>query len=277
MTTEADELERELKRSARNRKIMLGAVIGAIVVLPLGKLMWHVYSVNKHNAEIEDRWDEQRREDEAYANRPLTADESARLRELAPKLADSVKQQHAAWAAAMSPAALDAIEPGEDACPVDVEHMSYELYDRGAPIPDDDFDASIRDADQIAARVAAGRLTRKDLEEAERLASPDGTVLIVVADEKHDPIVLGDTYDGGSIEGTAYVYRYAAQSVICAGHISAANTDSVDIHYTYTTMQGAPLDQELKRDEAARAALDRDLQVQVGRAMASSLHAVPVR
>ena len=275
MTTEADELERELERSARNRKVMLGVVLGAIVVLPLGKLMWHVYSVNKHNAEIEDKWDEEQRREEADANRPLTADETSRLRELAPKLADAVKQQHAAWEAAMSPVALAAIEPGDDACPVDAEHLDYDLYDRGAPIPDDDFDSSIRDADQIAARVAAGRFTRKDLEAAERLTSPDGTALVVVADEKHDPIVLGDTYDGGSVDGTAYLYRHAAQSVICAGHISAHNTDAIDIHYS--ALQGAPLDEQFKHDEAARAALDRDLEVQVERAIASALHAVPVR
>jgi hypothetical protein len=289
------DFERQLRRSRKFRNIAIMVVIGAIVAAPFVKLFWDRHKMVVANEAYEAKVDQERRDEEAYKNRPLTAEEQARLRELAPALRRRVDDAQRAWAVATSPEALRAVSTRAEVCPADLRAPTVEagrayaesgsidgnyfgnlggieVVQPGKRIDVPPFDSASETADAIAARVAAGTLQRQDLAAAQDLVTGDPDALFVVADEMSPPFVMGATFEPGTIKGTAYLYSFGSGRVVCAGQISVRNSAEVDIHFT--ALRDAPLDEQNKHDEAARGALARDLEVELARGVATGLHAV---
>jgi hypothetical protein len=125
--------------------------------------------------------------------------------------------------------------------------------------------------------------TKRHLAEVKRIA--DGTAfasareILLVIDKTVEPRVHGGiagevTYDGGELSGRAYLYRHATRRIACAAEIEAENSSTVDIRYTTTVIRGTALPNDFSKREATKAALDRDLEVQVRTKLATSLESV---
>lgn len=126
----------------------------------------------------------------------------------------------------------------------------------------------LAEVDTIAARIAGGKLVRPDLEALATIDRRDND-LFVVADERVEAIFDPDGYTGGRVVGAAYLYSYAQGRVICAGEIFAKNAPKIEISYRYI-----PGQQQDREREAAMAVLQRDLEVALRRAIATSMRAV---
>ena len=219
------------------------------------------------------------------ANRPLDADELTRLRTIAPELAPTVATFQREWNVATTPDALHAVTPTSRPCPLTVMAPSFDAGDRyvktgtrnaddmplefprvmrGAAVPPPDFTAMRASADAIAQRVAGGSVTRADLEAANQLYAPDGTVKFFVAIEDKPPRVADDgAYESGRVYGTAYVFDLALGAVVCAAKVDVQNSPGIKFDFlTGSARAGAETD-----------ALERDLAVRTQRAIATELRA----
>lgn len=289
--TDSDSLEARFARSTRRRKRMVPIVVGAVAFTPFAYLGWRCHSTNAKNEAARRAWDEEeaKREaaEEAYRNRPLLPDELAELRALAPRAKADLEDLRARWREAVTPDALADAEPGAAACPVRlaaptldaaasyVEHGSidvnyfgrlrFDIYKADAPIPEPDLREEFIERERIAARVAAGRTERPDLE---RLRNSSGLFdrTFIVATEHSEPVAVDDSYFPGSVRGRGYIYR---DGMICAGTIDVVSSSAVKVRYVQSSIDLMHIPHD-----AAKATLARDLEVRIKRALASSMRAI---
>ena len=267
--------------------ILVGAIL-AVAVYPFVRIFarWHEVNVHIEAAHEADMRETAARE--AFANRPLVPDETARLQNIAPKLRDTIASFEDEWRAATTPDALHDVTTLSRACPIAVKSPSFDAGDRyvttgtwtngvelefarvstGTAITGPDFAAMLASADAIAKRVGAGSLARKDFVAANELYAPDEAVKFLVTLEDKPPIPGGDTYASGHVIGTAYVYDLALGAIVCAGRVDVEN--SPGITFDYLTRGDLP---EVDVVIGERKALERDLEVRTQRAIAKALRA----
>jgi hypothetical protein len=101
-----------------------------------------------------------------------------------------------------------------------------------------------------------------------------GYQVIVLVDKESKPLKTGDTFIPGRISGRAFVYSDELRRFVCGGPVDAMSSPNVNIRYTY--MKDNFLDQESKSASAGQAALGRDLEVQVRRALGEQLHSISI-
>ena len=283
------DLERALRRGRQTKLIVLTAVIVAVAAYPFVRIFSRWHTVNQHKDEAREAEQREAAAREAYANRPLTADEHARLANIAPKLHDTVASFQTEWQTATTPDALADVDTLLRACPIAVKSPSFAVGDRyvkniagrfdgsileftrvqrGEPIPAPDFAKMLADADAIAKRIAGGSASRKDFEAASALYAPEQPIEFLVTLEDMTAIPGGDTYTPGHVMGTAYIYDVALGAVVCAGKIEVDS--SPGINFEFLTRGDMP---EVDATLAERKALERDLEVRTQRAIAKALRA----
>jgi hypothetical protein len=286
-----DDLERALRRSAQIRRFAVGGVLALAVTLPFGWIFWDCHKVNVANDAYAAQEKAEREAAEAYANRPLTPAEVTRLDDLAGYIREDTRAMRASWQAATDPDALAAVIGGDSPCatgmrPPTLEaadsyvkygsidgnyfgDTSVEVYDAGTALPTHWLDERVATAEMIVKHVHAGMHARSDLEAAEHLGGGAPFVFVIATTHK-SPVILEKTFMAGEIDGTAYAFDPASHAIACAGDVSVTNRSEIDV--TYYTLDGS-LDTS-NRDRQARAMLERDLDVQLQRAVMASLRTV---
>jgi hypothetical protein len=282
-----DDFEGRLRRSEQRRKIAIFVVLGIAAVAPFAYIFWDHHKVTAANDAFEAEARAQTAREQAFANRPLTATETAELDDLAHHVVDDAKALRAAWQAATTPEALADLVPGTSGCglrmsaptaqaadsfvqygSIDANYfgnVSFETFHAGT-LPTTDFDDRVTKAIAIASRVAAGSHARADFDASLALVAGEPIVFLVET-ERREPLMLGNGYEPGEVRGMAYVFDPRQRAVTCAGAVHVVNRPEINVEY-YTT---SVLDDQA-RDRAARAILGRDLQVQLDIAIATSLH-----
>jgi hypothetical protein len=293
---ESDDLEAQFVRSIRRRRAIFAVVFASLIASPFAYVWWQRHKVVVKNEAWEAEQAERERAEEAFRNRPLSADEARELRQLAPSTKQALLDMRDAWRRNVTPDALAAVVPTESRCPesfsaptigagesyvkygsIDGNYfgsMHYDVVRTGEPIPEPAFARMLAEVEAISDRIAGGRLLRPDLAALDKLGRGD-TELFVLADERADAIVTGDSYIAGKVAGTAYLYSHAQRRVICAADIDVKNAPEVEIRYTHRA--GAVGDEEIQKYAAAKAVLERDMDVQLRRAIATSMRATEER
>ncbi len=268
--------------------VILVGVILAVASYPFIKIFARWHEVNAHIEAAREADEREAAAREAYANRPLVPDETARLQNIAPKLHDTIASFEDEWHAATTPDALHDVTTLLRACPIAVKSPSFDAGDRyvttgtwsngvelefarvstGTAIAGPDFRAMLASADAIAKRVAAGSLARKDFAAANELYAPDEPVKFLATLEDKPPIAGGDTYASGHVIGTAYVYDLALGAIVCAGKIDVENSPGI----TFDNLRRGDWP-AVAAALAERKALERDLEVRTQRAIAKALGA----
>jgi hypothetical protein len=273
-----EELLRQLAAQRRRGRRLLIGFLALLLVGPFVPIAWGYFR----------RW----REEQAYR---LDAKEAAELRRLLDQNRGERASCQNAWRAACEK--VEQLEPGPYPCnasllaPADFSARSYvesgsidgnyfgswslRLVRPGESLGDSSSCVGQEwAADELRKRLERGEADKDDLARARRTSGQRERgyqVLLLVRDERK-PTGLGETFIPGHVTGRAYLYSDGDRRFLCAGDVEAANSKDVKINYTY--MQGNFLDQEMKSREAAKASLERDLQVQLRRAVADGLHSL---
>lgn len=275
-------------RSTRRKRQVRFAILGAIIASPF------IY-LGVTCKQKQDRIDARRAEREAAL--VLSDAERSELEATVARARATVAATRERWAQDTSPDALAAIQPGDAPCriglraptleaadsyikhgSIDVNYFGnvvYRTYPAGAAPGADTLASTARAIDEVAGKLAAGKADRRD---RDRLARLDRYAVFVMAERQTAPLVtatsagFGD-YLPGELVGRSYVYSFRANAIVCAAALSVRSPDTIAIDFSY--MQGNYLDHEYKKEQAAKAALDRDLDVRVRRALATQLRAVP--
>jgi hypothetical protein len=274
---EAEAFERATRRSRTIKLALLALVV-------LSPLIWVVYK----NVAARKRIEEHR---EAYERSiALTDADKTELRDAIPNARKAIDDAARAFVTAVTPQTLDGLQDAGTNCPYRVSaptmgagesyvkygsidgnyfgNARYTLYAPGAAIkPSVGFELST--LDEIAKQLAEGKADKNDLERVRRLERGLDDELFVVGETKA-PVVLADSYLPGSVTGFAYLYSYDEGRIVCFAALAVQSSPEIEISYSH--MAGNYLDQEMKKDSAAQAVLERDLHVQVRYAIASRLH-----
>ena len=272
---------------ARKRKLWTRLfVLGALFLSPCGYLGWRFYSAI--SAE----------ESHRQANRKargLSEAERAALRSELAAVQGRLGVAREAWTRDVTPEALAAVAPGDGPCGVRVNEKTaqtaasharygstqsnyyrdglFRRHAAGAPLPPLDIDAQLEQLGKIAAKLEAGTADREELTQVRGLKD---TSLIVIVTQDTAPVARGTSealkYTPGRLVGTAYVYSFSQQRIICVGPLDAMNGESVEFGFRYKADDGL-FDKEDKMLETARVILLRDLEVQVIQELDHSLRA----
>lgn len=279
-----DEVEAFRRSTARRRNIKLG-LLALVIASPF---LYLGVQCRERHARID------KAEAEYRKSLELTDAEVAALKLRIGESRQQIAAARAAWASAVTPAALAALEPGEVHCRVSlhaptqaaesyIPHGSIDgnyfgagsyLYGAGAPIPDEALASAAATIEEAAARVAANKADRNDIRRVEDL--PD-TAIFIVADERSEPVVTTSATGIGSflpghIGGRAFVYDVFRKAIVCTADIDVRNSESIKFDFSY--MEGNYLDEEIKMREAATTMLVRDLRTKVRQALAKELRDV---
>jgi hypothetical protein len=278
MTNEVEAFERATRRS---RHIKIGLVF-LVVCSPLIYLGYRNYA---KRAEIQEHRD-------AYAREiALTAADKTELAAAIPRARKAIEDAGNAFVNVVTPATLEALEDSGQPCPyrvsapsmgagesyvkygsIDMNYFgnaSFRLYAPGAPIKPP-IAGDLGTLEEIAKRLAEKKADKNDLARVKRLERSMEDFLFVVG-EQRDPIVLSDSYEAGQLSGFAYLYSWSAGRVVCFTSLAVQNRESIEIEYS--AMVGNVVDEMMKKNDAAKAVLERDLQVQIRTAIAARLHA----
>lgn len=129
----------------------------------------------------------------------------------------------------------------------------------------------------IGEKLKSGRAEKRDLRELRGMTQMRGASIILVAQTQTASSVSGFgpgvVYKAGSVTGAAYIYSFTAKRIACAGAIVAENSPKLDFRFSH--MKDNYLDETTKRSQSAEKALERDLEVQIRRTIATSMRAVP--
>lgn len=234
--------------------------------------------------------------EEYEAAQRLSAAEVSELRALIPKTRTAIADATKAFTEVVTHEKLAAIIPGESRCPHRfsapdlrsgqsyVEHgsidgnyfgsMSYQLLEPGAPIKPAGLGDATTALDRADEALRKNAPTKSILEDV-RGASDLGTTLIIVG-KRTEPIVMAGVVDAsyipGEIRGTVFLYSFASRQIECAAFLAVQNSSAVDIRYSYSA--GNYSDKDRNLSEAGRGALQRDLEVELRRAIAQGLRVV---
>jgi hypothetical protein len=217
----------------------------------------------------------------------LTPSERAEIAELLPRARAAIDESAAAWRAATADAALSRLQASTRACPYAYSaptETAAASYVRYASIDGNYFGAgyttstagaprsssSLQAADDLLTPARVGSMSRHDLQSLRGVA--DGTYftreVLVVADESSAARMDGDSYLSGRVLGRAYVYDFHQRAIVCVADLDAQSSEHLDFEYWSTGSMN-----DFERTQAANAALARDLEVQVRRAIAEGLRA----
>lgn len=243
-----------------------------------------------------------REEAAARAAAQLSAEERTEAEQLVGQAERALREADAEFSAGMSPEALARIklDEGDAECPyrlapptleaarsyvqygsIDMNYfgsLSYMLRQPGEPIGESSTVAVRRyQLQRIGEALRAGRAEKHDLRALRELGTVRGTSIVVLVESQVPALVSsaigpGVSYTAGRLAGRAYLYSFAQKRVACAGFIEAVNSPQLDIRFSY--MKDNFLDKSSKQEQSAKAALERDLEVQIRRALAAGLHAV---
>lgn len=278
MTNEVEAFERATRRSRTIKIALLLLVIGS-------PLIYVGYKNYAKRAQIEERR-------EAYEQSiALTAADKAELAATIPRARKAIEDAGNRFVNVVTPTALDAIEDAGQPCPyrimgpsmgagesyikhgsIDMNYFgnaSYTLYAPGTPIKPP-IGGDLGTLEDVAKELATKTADKNDLDRVRRLERSLDDFLFVVGEHK-DPVVLADSYLPGQLTGFAYLYSFEAGRIVCFTALAAQNRERIEIQYS--AMVGNVLDEEMKKNEAARSVLQRDLEVQIRTAIAARLHA----
>lgn len=246
-------------RSNRRARTVKVAMILAIALSPFGYVVWRFYKAHAVIAE---------HEREAREAEMLSDAETAQLRTSLAGAIKTLQSAKASFVADVTPAALDAVTPGESRCPYEASSTM-----RGVVAPGQNIEPIGLDTwriTQVQDDLDKGEATKTELGQIEGMRSLPGEVVFVVG-KSSPPIVTGDSYLPGQITGTAYMYSYRQRRIVCAAPIEVENKEAIDIQYTY--MEGNILDEDMKKRESAKSVLDADLDEQLNRQISERLRA----
>ena len=296
---EADEFEGHIARSKRRRTIVLVVVIGALITVPTGMLWWsHHQEVARHDAD-EARAKAAIARDEAERTRPLTAEETTELDTIADAMGRGLTKMRTAWST-IDRATLGSLAPTDHPCSVKIaapDPAAAERYvQKGAGDASPEvgaFDlaivepaAAILEPPSLVAtetsyrRIDVKQRKRADLEAIRAIGLPK-PYLIVLVEQRAAPTVVGNFYEPGRISGRAYLYSHAQGAVLCASTVDVRSSSTISTEFlsdkSVAKTVAVGIGSEPNERPAAIASLDRDLEVELWRALATSLRAVPVR
>jgi hypothetical protein len=284
------------KHLARRRALLIGLAAGGVLVC-LSPFFYIAYGIVHESMAAR----------AAKKAQELDAREAKELAGLLARADAALVEREAAFERATSPAALaTAGTGGGGRCPwspsapsytaadsyvkygsIDMNYFgsaAYEVVSPAGAAPKASHLAHVRTTiDSARASLAAKTATKRQLADVARIA--DGTTfatareILLVVDRKVEPHVVGAlagdvTYDGGELSGRAYLYRHATKRIACAGEIDAENSKTVDIRYMTTVIRGTALPDDFAKRQATKAALERDLEVQIRNKLATDLEAV---
>lgn len=120
---------------------------------------------------------------------------------------------------------------------------------------------------EIAESVSKGTAKKGDLE---RLQAAEAKVVdeLILDGSVSDAMPMGTTYQAGTAYGTAYLFSYAENRIICAGKIDAKSSDSLDYQFKHDSQNRGE-----KMAAAQFATVKRDLEVNIAKAIATNLYA----
>jgi hypothetical protein len=273
-----DEAETFMRAQRTANRVKIALVI-AVLLAPAVYLLWRIYA---HNAGVAEEREQERRAE------MLSAVETAQLRDGLARAHQASAARRAAFAADVVPTKLEAVTPSDAPCPVSLRaptagaadsyvrygsidgnyfgNVAYREVEPGSSIrPPTDDDTSL---DGIDAALARGEATRTQLHHVARLERDADDVVLVVATRK-PALIVADSYEPGTISGNAYIYSYSQRRIVCFAEVSVRN--SAEIKFEYSAQLGA--DENRQRDETARYVLERDLEVQLRRQLATRMRA----
>lgn len=287
-----DEYEVAIRRAAFRRKVVTFGATAVFFLSPFGYIGWKLFE--QHRAEVV-----------AHEAELLDAAEQKEMDDLLAKADAALDTQEAKWKAATTPAALAAVKESDDDCSsapsapdaqsadsyikygsIDMSYFGnadYTLIKGGNASEADPVSYPRRRLADVRAKSSKKEATKDDLDTARSIVLGTGgrAIFVDVSDETEPdvsfgPDVDGDgTFDPGSLHGRAYLYRVDEGRIVCAGDLEAESSPTVDVRYFTTTINGSPITDTFARHEGEKAGVQRDFQVQIRRALATGLRAVP--
>lgn len=268
-----DEDLKALVRARKRRQWTLRLVIVGFFVAFFGMIAWNVSAPwRRHRARL------------------LTSDEEQRLLVELDATEKRLLEQEHQWEEAASPERVAALAPGDAPCPLALVaptssaadsyvqygsidgnffgNTSYSEVERGASLGKCGSCAWRREeVDKVRARLQEHELERGELRWAERhRGGVIGNDVFLFVAERVDPQPMGTSFSPGRVVGRAVIYSFDQGRFVCAADIDARNAASVMSRSSY--LEGNFPDQQPKAGQSMRAALDRDLRVQVMKAIA---------
>jgi hypothetical protein len=270
-------LLRQLQAQRRRSRVIIVGFLCLLGIGPFVPIGWQYYQ----------RW----KEDQANK---LTAAEAQELRGYLDRMSRERESCDQAWQSARDQ--IDSLKVSEAPCnaslmaPTSEAAKSYVEYGsidgnyfgswslrliRKEPIGESSACAfSDWEAKQTRERLDRGDADKDTLAWARRAVVRPGRgyqVVVLVSDESK-PMKTGNSFIPGRISGRAFVYSDELRRFVCGGPVEAMSSPNVNIRYSY--MKDNFMDQEYKSASAGQAALGRDLEVQVRRAVSEQLHSI---
>jgi hypothetical protein len=294
-STDGFEAEFEAQLRSKRRRLAALVVVGLCVVLsPFFVIFYRSVSAGLAHKEFERKYEEAHR---------LTDAEKRELDAGLATAAAALEKRERTWADRTYASALGDVEPGGGRChlapsaptitaadsyvkygSIDLYYMGsarYRTVPGGASLgPSSELRSARGKLDDVRTRVATGKADRDDLERVRGLISgryfEDLQETVVVSTRYKAPSPYGGPggYEGGELAGRAYLYDHDAERIVCVGDIDAESSESVGVQYM-TQGYGAGLGEyDPARTTALKGALERDMEMQIRRAIASELRAV---
>lgn len=291
---ESAALERQFEEDARRRRRTTRMVFFGFIGLMILPFAWYALQL----------WLRAREEAAEKAAARLTAAESAEAAELLTQAERALAEAAAAFRSAMTPEAMGQIlertpvdgppcpyalrPPTSGAAQSYIMHGSidgnyfgsiyYTIRKAGEAIGESgEIESRQSDLRSIGERLKSGRAEKRELRALREMIHMRGTSIIVIAQSQTAALVSsagpGITYAPARIAGAAYLYSFSQKRIACAGAILAQNSPQLDFRFSH--MKDNYMDEVSKRAQSAEGALQRDLEVQIRRALAESLRAVP--
>ncbi|MFN0248420.1 MAG: hypothetical protein ACKV2T_16125 [Kofleriaceae bacterium] len=145
--------------------------------------------------------------------------------------------------------------------------VRFRQYQPGAKVPPDGLAEQAEIVEAIARRLDNGTADRTSLETLERMKRDDLGQLVLVVQTK-PAVKTGDRFLPGRVTGAAYYISAPEATVECMLPLDITNSDRVDMKYTQA------LGDPLAEHRAGAEALERDLTLQIHRAIANGMRAV---
>jgi hypothetical protein len=270
-----------LLRATKRRRIMMFVTLGLVFGSPFMWMGWTVFRRIQH----------QRQREEAQRATPA---DRAELKTLLGQLDAALKARDAQWEQATSAAALTKVKPTDEPCSVTLQAPdksageSYSQYgsidgyyfgswslheissgEGAGECPSCGYQRS--ELERVRGELDSEALQKSAVEWARRsVRYPDDEVVIFAVESRKKPVSLGDSFVPGVVSGRAYLYQ--GGRILCAGDVAAQS--STDVRTSFSYMKGNFLDESMKAREALNTALERDLTVQLRRAISGGLSSI---
>lgn len=143
--------------------------------------------------------------------------------------------------------------------------LTYEITDK--PPKGAYLDAFDKVRAEIAEGVSKKKAQKGDLE---RLQAAEALVVddLIVDGYMTSPLPMGTMFEPGRAGGTAYLFSYTENRIICAGELRAKSSETLDYEFKHNNENMGE-----KMVEAQIATMKRDLEVNTAKALVASLYA----